>query len=131
MKIISLHHVSLPVTDIQRSRRFYREFLGLAEIKRPPLPFDGAWFDLGNGQQLHLIVAERPTLRLGKPLDPRDTHFAIRVADFEEVVESLKAAGMREGASGEANELRCGNRAGFPQAFLLDPDRNVIEINSA
>jgi glyoxylase I family protein len=78
-----------------------------------------------------LIVAEDTTLRVGKPLDPRDMHSAIRVVDFDVVIERLRASGFRDDAEGDANELRCGNRAGFPQAFLLDPDRNVIEINSA
>jgi len=47
MKINSLHHVSLTVTDLERSRRFYREVLGLQEIARPAFNFPGAWFQLG------------------------------------------------------------------------------------
>ena len=36
MQIEAIHHVSLTVTDLERSRRFYSEILGLAEIARPP-----------------------------------------------------------------------------------------------
>ena len=57
MEILQLHHVSLPVTDLERSRRFYREVLGLEEIERPPFPFPGAWFRLGD-RELHLIAGE-------------------------------------------------------------------------
>ncbi|HJX30081.1 MAG TPA: VOC family protein [Thermoanaerobaculia bacterium] len=48
MDVRVLHHVSLPVGDLERSRRFYREVLGLEEIARPPFPFPGAWFRLGD-----------------------------------------------------------------------------------
>jgi hypothetical protein len=27
--------------------------------------------------------------------------------------------------------VRCDGPAGFPQLFILDPDRNIIEINGA
>lgn len=41
MKIEAIHHVSLGVTDLERSRQFYREILGLEEIARPPFNFPG------------------------------------------------------------------------------------------
>ena len=44
MKIEAIHHVSLGVTDLERSRQFYREILKLEEIARPPFGFPGAWF---------------------------------------------------------------------------------------
>jgi len=39
MQIALIHHVSLTVTDLDRSRAFYREILRLTEIDRPPVPF--------------------------------------------------------------------------------------------
>ena len=39
MQIALIHHVSLTVTDLDRSRAFYREILCLTEIDRPPVPF--------------------------------------------------------------------------------------------
>ena len=45
-----LHHFSLPVTDLERSRRFYHEILGLREITRPPFDFPGVWFAVGDGR---------------------------------------------------------------------------------
>src|SRR5689334_18735483 len=44
MEIAAIHHVSLTVTDLERSRRFYSEILSLREITRPPFNFPGAWF---------------------------------------------------------------------------------------
>lgn len=130
-----LHHVSLPVTDLARSRTFYRDVLGLREIARPGFDFAGAWFALGAGQ-LHLIVhpgPALPTFRDGKAIDSRDVHFAIRVRDFRAAVDRLHELGYREDADDPLRRLRVSAHAtaGFPQVFLLDPDRHVIELNAA
>jgi glyoxylase I family protein len=134
MQIESIHHVSLTVTDLERSRRFYREILGLPEIERPPFNFPGAWFQLGTSQQLHLIVHTNPTFRTGKNLETRDLHFAVRVADYRQTVEDLRSKGYREeGAQDEFQRmiLQPHATAGFPQIYILDPDRHIIEINAA
>jgi glyoxylase I family protein len=132
MEIAAIHHVSLTVTDLERSRAFYRDILGLVEIARPPFNFPGAWFKVGAAHQLHLIVHTRSTFR-GKPLDTRDLHFAVRVANFSSTLEFLHAKGFREDA-GADDPLRMivqpHATAGFPQIYILDPDRHIIEINA-
>ncbi|HXK01706.1 MAG TPA: VOC family protein [Verrucomicrobiae bacterium] len=134
MILDAIHHVALTVTDLERSRRFYREVLGLGEIARPPFNFPGAWFQLGAAQQLHLIVHTHPTFRTGKPLDSRDVHFAVRVKDYWKTVAFLRGLGYREDApAGDLMSLIVNPRAtaGFPQMYIMDPDRHVIEINAA
>jgi len=134
MEIQTIHHVSLNATDLERSRTFYREILCLCEIARPDFPFPGAWFAIGGGQQLHLIVHPEATLRGDKGIDTRDTHFAVRVASFTRAVEFLRARGYREDAAGhDLLQMKLNPRAtaGFPQIYILDPDRHVIEINAA
>jgi len=134
MHIEAIHHVSLTVTDLERSRRFYREILGLPEIERPPFDFPGAWFQAGAAQQLHLIVYADSTFRAGKPLATRDVHFAVRVPDYHAAVAELLAKGYREtGFEDEFHRviLQPHATAGFPQIYILDPDRHVIEINAA
>ena len=135
LAIASLHHVSLPVTDLERSRRFYREVLGLTEIPRPAFDFAGAWFALGTiGQQLHLIAGgtSAPTFRGPKPVDSRDIHFAVRVASFSTALATLRGRGYDERAADDRLRMRVNARAtaGFPQIYILDPDHHVIEINA-
>ena len=130
IKVEALHHVSLPVTNLERSRAFYRDILGLREIERPPFDFAGAWFAVGTGQ-LHLIVHDQPTLRT-RGIDSRDGHFAVRVRNYRETVAVLYSHGYRPDAPDETKRLRenPAGQAGFPQVFLLDPDRHVIELNA-
>ena len=134
MRIEAIHHVSLAVTDLARSRRFYRDILTLEEITRPPFNFPGAWFSAGAYQEVHLIVHPRSTLRTGKGLDTRDGHFAVRVASYRQTVECLRSKGYTDDAASDEFQrmiLQPHATAGFPQIYILDPDRNVIEINAA
>lgn len=132
MEVTAIHHTALTVSDIERSRKFYREILSIHEIPRPPFDFPGAWFQVGARQELHLIVHSRATFR-EKPLDSRDVHFAVRVPDFHAAVEFLRGKGYREDA--DRDDPHCmivqpHATAGYPQIYICDPDRHVIEINA-
>ena len=134
MNIEAIHHVSLGVTDLENSRWFYSRILGLEELTRPPFDFPGAWFSAGPSQQIHLIVHPHSTFRTDKGPDTRDGHFALRVASFRQTVDDLRSKGYRDDASIDDFHrmiLQPHATAGFPQIYILDPDRNVIEINAA
>ena len=122
------------MTDLERSRAFYRDVLDLEEIERPPFDFPGAWFALGDGE-LHLISNHRgATLRLGKGVDAGDAHFGVRVASYSDALRALEAKGYRADADElDPMKLKASPHptAGFPQIYILDPDRNVVEINAA
>jgi catechol 2,3-dioxygenase-like lactoylglutathione lyase family enzyme len=135
MEIQLLHHVSLPVSDLDRSHRFYTEILGLEEIARPDFPFGGKWYRLGTTQELHLILQHTDvTYRAAKGIDPGDIHLAIRVKSYQATVEFLCGHGYREDA-GEKDVLKLRTNphstTGYPQIYILDPDRHLIEINAA
>jgi glyoxylase I family protein len=137
MEIETLHHVSLPVSDLERSKAFYSGVIGLEEIERPPFDFPGAWYRAGD-RDIHLIVGTRSTFRDGKGIDSRDVHLAIRVRSYRRAIEHLKALGYREAEPDaplvdplRSMRLNPRSTAGFPQIYILDPDRNVVEINAA
>jgi catechol 2,3-dioxygenase-like lactoylglutathione lyase family enzyme len=113
LPITQIDHVSVIVTDLARSRHFYRDILGLKEIAKPrTFDFKVLWFDLGN-QQLHLLQKPQPDTR-----SPR--HFALRVADVQAARMHFRALGV------EIQETtpipKC------DRFFVYDPDGNRIEI---
>jgi catechol 2,3-dioxygenase-like lactoylglutathione lyase family enzyme len=108
-----LDHVSVLITDIERSRHFYRNILGLKEIARPrTFHFSVLWFDLGN-QHLHLLLKDCPDT-----VSPR--HFALRVADAEQARAHFRHHGI---ATEETTPI-----PGADRFFISDPDSNRIEI---
>ena len=131
MEIHTVHHVSLPVADLERSRAFYGEVLGLDEIRRPPSDTPGAWFRLGD-RELHLVAGSHATFRKGKALDDQDIHFALRVASYREARRLLVSKGFHPEAGDELKRMKesPGGAGAWPRIHIMDPDRNVIELNA-
>jgi catechol 2,3-dioxygenase-like lactoylglutathione lyase family enzyme len=64
-------------------------------------------------------------------MDTNDIHFAVRVKDYREALEALEAKGYREDLNpDDPMGIRTSMRVGYPQIYILDPDRNIIEINA-
>ncbi|WP_424765942.1 VOC family protein [Paenibacillus sp. sgz302251] len=118
-----IHHASLIVTNLERAKAFYTGILCLREIERPAFDFPGAWYAIGdNGNQLHLLVHDGETARTGG-IDTRDGHFAIRISHYKQTIEWLEQHGITFKAKPDSI-------TGFAQIFILDPDRNIIELNA-
>ena len=142
LDIETIHHVSLPTRDLDRSVEFYEGVLGLEPMDRPAFDFAGRWYKVGD-RSLHLIVQETEqdsTFRDGKPIDSRHAHFAIRVTSYAAAVAHLESKGFRRSdeprpkrSTGNPRPMRLNPKAtaGFPQIYVLDPDDNLIEINAA
>jgi catechol 2,3-dioxygenase-like lactoylglutathione lyase family enzyme len=127
-----LHHVSILTSDVERSAAFYRDVFGFERLPRPDFPVRGAWLGCGD-RQVHLVDHAPGTFRKGG-VDNNDTHFAIRTANFDAVVDRLKALGFREDLPADDPlhlMVKRTGAAGFAQVYFLDPDRNVIEVNNA
>ena len=127
----TLHHVAVVVSDLARAKQFYGGLLGLVEIARPPFSFDGAWYRAGD-RDFHLIVARDPTFRSGKGINSQDGHLAFRVKSFRRALAYLESKGFRrtDDEPGRSMRVNPNSVAGFPQIHLMDPDRNMIEINA-
>jgi len=134
MADLTVHHVSIVVTDLERSIAFYQAVFGLGRVPRPPFAVGGAWLTCGEGRQIHLVDNPGGTYRRGRRIDIADTHFAFNTSDFEGFIGQATAYGFREDLP-EDDPLRMfvirNGVAGFPQVYLLDPDANEIEVNGA
>src|SRR6266481_8991930 len=84
----SINHVAVIVTDVERSRNFYQNVLGMKKIPRPQTRVPGEWLGIGDNQ-LHLVGKPAPE---GK-IDPRRPHMALDVEDIEEAKAVLTRMG--------------------------------------
>jgi len=112
-----LDHAAIPVTDLARSVAFYRDVLLLTEMDRPDFGFPGAWFRLGDDQELHLIA--RGNWLGGE--SPKERHLSLRVEDIESAREHLARAGW-------PFDLPKRRPDDAWQIFLDDPDGHTIEL---
>lgn len=79
MRLLQLDHVAIHVGDVEQSCDFYENVLQLESIPRPAFAFPGAWFRLGEGQELHLIGNRDQDVHSHY----RGTHFALLVDDMD------------------------------------------------
>ena len=108
-----LDHVSVIITDVERSRYFYRDVLGLKEIAKPrTFDFVALWFELGS-TQLHLLLKKQADTKT-----PR--HFALRVNDVQAARAYIRSRGIKPE---ETTVI-----PGADRFFVYDPDENRIEI---
>jgi catechol 2,3-dioxygenase-like lactoylglutathione lyase family enzyme len=118
MTIIGMNHFTVLTDDLQKSRDFYTNVLGLEEGYRPPLGFPGAWL-YSNGHAVLHIIAGRPLPETrGGVLD----HMAFSARDLPAVLEKLKTRGI------EYN-LRKQNESGTWQLFCFDPCGARVELD--
>jgi glyoxylase I family protein len=121
-----LHHVNLPVRDVEESIKFYRDILLLQEIKRP-FKFPGAWFGLPSGQHLHLVedssLPDRRGERKTMVIEPKKNHFALRVTTgiWKKIDDMIGCNDLRREPSPDPS-------LGITQIYTLDPDCHVIEL---
>jgi glyoxylase I family protein len=130
---VLLHHVALVTSDPERAADFYQSIFGFSRLERPPFKIEGIWLSCGPSLQLHLTKYPAGNFRT-RAVDNNDGHFAFRTDDFESIVARLLDAGFREDASEDDPKRMMLSRtgaAGFPQLYVLDPDRNIVEVNGA
>ena len=113
LQVLKIDHCSVIITDVERSRRFYGDVLGLKEIHKPrTFNFVVVWFDIGD-QHLHLLLKDKPDTR-----SPR--HVALRVSNAAAARTYFREQGI---ATEETTPI-----PGADRFFIHDPDGNRIEI---
>jgi glyoxylase I family protein len=118
--ITGILHASFITSDLDRSREFYEGVLGLQiDPVRPKMSYDGLWYNVAPGQQIHLLVLPDPEAGLQRPVHGgRDRHVAMEVSDLEKLTERLEQAGIVYTLSPSG---RCA-------LFCRDPDGNALEF---
>ena len=117
-------HCTLATRDVRRSSEFFAATLGWRPIERPGnVPMAVAWFDVGAGQELHLV--EVPDFAPSACEQEYGRHIAVShpKADFD----SLKARLRRQGAE----VIPADRPTPFERFFFRDPNGYVFEVVEA
>ena len=115
MKATRIGFVGIPVTDIERARRFYEGVLGLKVAEQM---MGGKWIEYNIGSDTLAIG------NVGEQWKPSDegTSAALEMENFEEAIAELKKAGVSFDA--ESFETPC-----CYMAVVRDPDGNKLIIH--
>jgi len=131
MPIDTLDHYSVRTADVEKTRSFYEDAIGLRTGPRPDFPFPGAWMYAGEHAVVHIIGID-PTDSsglvdyLGARGNDEDTgaldHVAFAASDFE---------AMRKHFAARRIDFRERNVPGLNlrQIFVVDPNGVTIELN--
>jgi catechol 2,3-dioxygenase-like lactoylglutathione lyase family enzyme len=124
----SFDHITIICADLEATRRFYADFLGMTEVQRPAFKFPGLWFQLGN-VQIH-ATQESPEsggagwANQGGSVTSRGHHFAFRVDDAEAASQTAEANGVKIASPLQQRP------DGYKQVYLYDPDGHLVELVS-
>ena len=130
MGIQALEHVTIRCAQLQRTRDFYVDLMGLTDGERPNFPFRGHWLYLGGLPVVHLVEASDSAGAWGRDIvipNPEEgtgsfDHVAFRGDDFAAMRERLQKAGMTF-----KERVVPGGR--LSQLFVPDPEGVLVEIN--
>lgn len=125
---LAFDHITIIVSDIEATKKFYVDKLGLQQVSRPDFNFPGIWFQIGD-YQVHATLEGEEAGQAGigdrgNSLASRGHHFAFRVADCRTEAAKLDSLGI---------EILHGPKErpdGAVQVYFADPDGHVIELVS-
>jgi catechol 2,3-dioxygenase-like lactoylglutathione lyase family enzyme len=141
--VLTLDHVSITVSDLDRSLTFYRDLLGLREIERHRLDGDGISTMAGKEgvvlQVVRLAAAQTPGILLdlqqyvappGSVSDAQlgdvgHSHVCFGIDGIDDACAELRARGTELVSEPVSFELESGV---LKVVFLKDPDGNVLEL---
>jgi catechol 2,3-dioxygenase-like lactoylglutathione lyase family enzyme len=131
MPLTRLEHYLVLSDDIDKTRDFYRDVLGMTEGFRPALDFPGYWLYVGDVPCIHIAEWQsytRWTHEVGIPVSTRAPssgpvdHIAFNATGFDELRERIRERGL----PCSENSL---DEIGMRQLFTRDPNGVPIEIN--
>lgn len=122
MTIESMNHFTVLSSDLEKTKAFYINILGLTEGYRPPMGSDGAWLYAEDKQQSILHIMS------GRPLPDQAPgvidHMAFTATGLQTVIDTLN----RHGITYRLNRMP---ELGIWQLFCHDPDGAKVELDFA
>ena len=126
MKLNSVHHIAIIVSDIEKAREFYIKKLGFEAIRENYRKERDDWkLDLRMDEhtELEIFAEKNPPKRVNRPEACGLRHLAFRVESVEETVKELDEIGI------ECEPIRTDTYTGEKMTFFFDPDGLPLEIH--
>lgn len=126
LQVQAFDHITLIAADLEATRKFYVDTLGMRECERPKFGFPGIWFEVG-GVQIHITQSSDEAGKAGwgdrgvKKVS-RGHHFAFAVSDFEAALNKVNELGI---SIGDGPKTR---PDGAKQLYIYDPDGHLVEL---
>lgn len=118
--VVGHNHMAIHVKDIAASTVFFRDVIGFKPIPVPEnMKATRSWFDLGNGQQLHLMAGRPDSEQISH--DRNASHFALFVDDINKSEAYLKSKNVTF-----HKQVRFD---GVTQIYFADLDGYLWELN--
>lgn len=117
------NHLAIHVSDLQQSRDFYGNVIGLDSIPNPVNDGRRTWYRISEHGQLHIIAGAQRTAH------DKNTHLCFSVSSINDFIPVLKKRNIPfESWTGEKATVT--KRAdGVQQIYFQDPDGYWIEMN--
>lgn len=125
MKLNTVHHIAIIVSDYEKSKYFYTELLGF-QIIREHYRKERKDYKLDlqlNGCELELFGMENPPARVSRPEACGLRHLAFLVDSVEETVQELKVLGIA------CEPIRTDEFTNKKMTFFFDPDGLPLELH--
>lgn len=125
MKLDSVHHVAIIVSDYQRAKEFYVKKLGFQIVRENYRSERSDWkLDLRCGDmELEIFGEPNPPKRVNHPEACGLRHLAFKVDDVETAVQELAKEGI------ECEPIRIDDYTGKHMTFFHDPDGLPLELH--
>ena len=126
MKLNSVHHIAIIVSDIEKAREFYVEKLGFEVVRESYRKERDDWkLDLRVDEhtELEIFAEKNPPKRVNRPEACGLRHLAFRVESVGETVKELAEMGI------ECEPIRTDSFTGKKMTFFFDPDGLPLEIH--
>src|SRR4051794_14801854 len=128
MAITHMQHYMVLSKNLEKTRAFYCDVLGLRTGPRPPFDFEGLWIYVGDVAAVHVATQSsyegtgRVAASAARHGSGSVDHIAFSANNYDELIASFNRHGVKYRATQvPGSDLR--------QLFVLDPDGIQIEIN--
>ena len=126
MKLNSVHHIAIIVSDVEKAKEFYIRKLGFEVIRENYRKERDDWkidLRIDEHTELEIFAEKNPPKRINRPEACGLRHLAFRVESVEETVKELAKIGI------ECEPIREDSYTGEKMTFFFDPDGLPLEIH--